>query len=108
MLLSVHLKGPAWNSSMRMAGGRAFACVGGPICQGANRNVAPLGIRRKGTSPKARAKNLLTEAINYAVALQLMALALRTLKDDRNDAMHSCDVRPGDWQTVLYRGSHRA
>jgi hypothetical protein len=47
---------------------------------------APMRNRR---APKALVQNLLTEALNYAVALQLMALTLRTLKDDRNDAVHT-------------------
>jgi hypothetical protein len=40
-------------------------------------------------APKARVEDLLPEALSYAVALQLMALALRTHKDDRNDAVHT-------------------
>jgi hypothetical protein len=32
---------------------------------------------------------LAAEALNYAIALQLMALALRTLKDNNNGAVHT-------------------
>jgi hypothetical protein len=38
---------------------------------------------------KARAEDLLAEALNYATALQLMALALKTLNDDRGPAVHT-------------------
>jgi hypothetical protein len=40
-------------------------------------------------APKTRAENLLAEAITYATALQLMAIALDTLKDDRAKAVHT-------------------
>lgn len=40
-------------------------------------------------APKARVEDLLAEALNYAVALQLMALALNMLKDDRGKAVHT-------------------
>lgn len=40
-------------------------------------------------APKARAEDLLAEALNYATALQLMAVALFTLKDDRARAVHT-------------------
>jgi hypothetical protein len=40
-------------------------------------------------APKARAENLLAEAIGYATALQLIAVALDTLKDDRAKAVHT-------------------
>jgi hypothetical protein len=40
-------------------------------------------------APKARAEDLLAEALNYATALQLMALALNTLNDDRGKAVHT-------------------
>jgi hypothetical protein len=46
----------------------------------------PMRTRR---APKARAENLLSEALSYATALQLMALALNTLKDDRGKAVHT-------------------
>jgi hypothetical protein len=52
---------------------------------------------RNRRAPKALVQNLLTEALNYAVALQLMALTLRTLKDDRNDAVHR---RMGDFRSA--------
>jgi hypothetical protein len=43
----------------------------------------------KRRAPKARAEDLLSEALTYANALQLMALALKTLHDDRAPAVHT-------------------
>jgi hypothetical protein len=40
-------------------------------------------------APRTRAENLLAEALSYATALQLMAVALFTLKDDRARAVHT-------------------
>jgi hypothetical protein len=40
-------------------------------------------------APKARAEDLLREALDFATGLQLMALALSTLKDDRAGAVHT-------------------
>jgi hypothetical protein len=40
-------------------------------------------------APKARVEDLLAEALTYANALQLMALALKKLNDDRAPAVHT-------------------
>jgi hypothetical protein len=43
----------------------------------------------KRRAPKARAEDLLSEALSYATALQLIAVALFSLKDDRAKAVHT-------------------
>jgi hypothetical protein len=47
---------------------------------------APMRNRR---APKVRPENLLAEAIDYTTAVQLIAVALFSLKDDRAKAVHT-------------------
>jgi hypothetical protein len=44
---------------------------------------------RSRRAPKVRAEDLLMESLDFATGLQLMALALSTLKDDRARAVHT-------------------
>jgi hypothetical protein len=45
-----------------------------------------MAVRR---APKPRAEDLLAQALDFATALQLIAVALFSLKDDRAKAVHT-------------------